>query len=58
MSLLQMSERGCPGARPEGIGTQTPPHDKSPSPLRAQSHGQASRAQITDLALVVAILHM
>lgn len=47
MCLLQMSERGCPGARPEGIGAQTPPHDKSPSPLRAQCHGQVSGAQIT-----------
>lgn len=51
MSLLQMSEHRCPRARPEGIHTQTPLHDKFRSPLRAQSHGQASGAQITTCQL-------
>lgn len=47
MSLLHMSEHGCPGVHPEGISTQTPLQDKFRSPLRAQYHGQASGAQIT-----------
>lgn len=47
MSLLQIPECGCPRVPPEGTGTQTPLHDKFRSPLRAQSHGQASEAPIT-----------
>ena len=47
MSLLQMSESVCARVPPEGISTQTPLHDTFRSPLRAQSHGQASEAQIT-----------
>lgn len=47
MSPLQMSERGCPRVPPEGISSQTPLHDKFRSPLRAQTHGLASGAQIT-----------
>lgn len=47
MSLSQMSECGCPRVPTEGINTRIPLHDAFRSPLRAQSHGQASEAQIT-----------
>lgn len=47
MCPLQMSECGCPRVPSERIGMQTPLHEKFRSPLRAQSHGQASEAQIT-----------
>jgi len=44
-----MSEQLHPRVPPEGVSTQTSMHDKFRSPLRAQSHGQASEDQIAML---------